>query len=78
MIDTTRPEGQLIFGVFASFSEFKRELVRKRTRAGMAAAKRRGKRFVCPAWLDPDELDVIASTEAVEFWSRGRRAEPHA
>src|SRR4051812_48121492 len=35
-IDTTRPEGRLIFGVFAAFSEFVRELIRERTR------KRRG------------------------------------
>lgn len=41
-IDTTRPEGRLIFGVFAAFSEFERELTRERTRAGMQAARRRG------------------------------------
>lgn len=41
-IDTTRPEGKLIFAVFAAFAEFERELIRERTRAGMTAAKRRG------------------------------------
>ena len=57
-IDTTRPEGRLIFGVFAAFSEFERELIRERTRAGMAAARRRGKRLGRPALLDPDKLDL--------------------
>ena len=42
-IDTTRPEGRLISGVFAAFSEFERELIRERTKAGMQAARRRGK-----------------------------------
>jgi len=43
-IDTTRPEGRLIFGVFAAFAEFERELIRERTKAGIRAARRRGKR----------------------------------
>lgn len=41
-VDTTRPEGKLIFAVFAAFAEFERELIRERTRAGMTAARRRG------------------------------------
>ena len=41
-IDTTRPEGKLIFAVFAAFAEFERELNRERTSAGMKAARRRG------------------------------------
>jgi len=41
-VDTTRPEGKLIFAVFAAFAEFERELIRERTRAGMKAARRRG------------------------------------
>ena len=41
-IDTTRPEGRLIFGVFGAFSEFERELNRERTKAGLDAAQRRG------------------------------------
>lgn len=54
-IDTTRPEGRLIFGVVAAFSEFERE----RTRAYMAAAGRRGKRLGRPARLDPDKLVLV-------------------
>ena len=34
-IDTTRPEGKLIFAVFAAFAEFERELIWERTSAGM-------------------------------------------
>ena len=57
-IDTTRPEGRLIFGVFAAFSEFERELIRERTKAGMQAARRRGKHVGRPVILTPEKLDL--------------------
>ena len=57
-IDTTRPEGRLIFGVFAAFSEFERELIRERTKAGMAAARRRGEHVGRPVILTPEKLDL--------------------
>jgi DNA invertase Pin-like site-specific DNA recombinase len=57
-IDTTRPEGRLIFGVFAAFAEFERELIRERTRAGMNAARRRGKRIGRPRALSPEQVDM--------------------
>lgn len=55
-IDTTRPEGKLIFAVFAAFAEFERELIRERTRAGMKAAKRRGKAVGRPPKLTGERL----------------------
>ncbi len=55
-IDTTRPEGRLIFGVFASIAEFERELIRERTKAGMAAAKRRGVQVGRPRKLTPHQV----------------------
>ena len=42
MIDTTRPEGRMMFGLFAVLAEFERELIRERTKAGMRAARLRG------------------------------------
>lgn len=41
-IDTTKPDGRMMFGILATLAEFERELIRERTRAGMAAARRRG------------------------------------
>lgn len=43
-IDTTTPAGQFIFAVFAALSEFDRELIRERTRAGLQAARARGRK----------------------------------
>jgi DNA invertase Pin-like site-specific DNA recombinase len=56
-IDTTRPEGRFILGVFAALAEFERELIRERTKAGMAAAKRRGRHVGRPRKLTPHKLD---------------------
>ena len=47
-LDTTAPSGRLIFHVMGAVAEFERDLIRERTKAGMAAAKRRGKRIGRP------------------------------
>jgi len=47
-IDTSTPSGRLLFHVLGSIAEFERDLIRERTRAGMAAAKRRGVRIGRP------------------------------
>jgi Site-specific recombinases, DNA invertase Pin homologs len=43
-IDTTSPAGRLFFHMAGAFAEFERSLIVERTRAGMAAARARGKR----------------------------------
>src|SRR5256714_13562674 len=42
-IDTTTSNGRLIFNIFASLAEFERDLIRERTKAGLAAARARGR-----------------------------------
>lgn len=42
-IDTTTPAGELIFHVFGALSQFERSLIAERTRAGLQAAKARGR-----------------------------------
>ena len=42
-IDTTSASGKLVFGIFAALAEFERELIVERTKAGMAAARARGR-----------------------------------
>jgi len=43
-IDTTTPGGRLIFHVFGALGQFERDLIRDRTKAGLAAAAARGRK----------------------------------
>ena len=43
-IDTTSAGGKLVFHIFAALSEFERSLIQERTRAGLAAARARGRK----------------------------------
>ena len=42
-IDTTSPQGRLIFNLFATLAEFERDLLIERTHAGLKAARTRGR-----------------------------------
>jgi DNA invertase Pin-like site-specific DNA recombinase len=55
-IDTTTPNGRLMFGVFVALAEFERELIVERTRAGLAAARARGRHGGPPYKMTPDKL----------------------
>ncbi|SFJ90388.1 recombinase family protein [Jannaschia pohangensis] len=57
-LDTTTPGGRLIFQVFAAIAEFERETIRERTRAGLAAARVRGRVGGRPRALGPEDLDM--------------------
>lgn len=42
-IDTTTPTGKLTFHLFAALAEFERDIIRQRTKAGLEAARARGR-----------------------------------
>ena len=54
-IDTGTPAGRLLFNVLGTIGEFEGDLIRERTRAGLVAARRRGKRLGRPTKLDRRE-----------------------
>ena len=47
-IDTTTPQGELIFNIMASLAQFESTLISQRVKAGMARAKAQGKRISRP------------------------------
>jgi DNA invertase Pin-like site-specific DNA recombinase len=48
-LDLTTPAGRAMAGLLAIFAEFEREILRERTRAGLAEARKNGKRLGRPA-----------------------------
>ena len=43
-IDTTTASGELVFNIFSSLAQFERKLIQERTKAGLNAARARGKK----------------------------------
>ncbi|MGH2715856.1 MAG: recombinase family protein [Thermoleophilaceae bacterium] len=57
-IDTTTPGGKLVFHIFAALAEFERDLIRERTRAGLEAARARGRNGGRPSVMTAEKLRV--------------------
>ena len=55
-IDTTTSGGKLIFHIFSALAEFERDLIQERTRAGLKAARARGRMGGRPPLLKPDQV----------------------
>jgi DNA invertase Pin-like site-specific DNA recombinase len=65
-VDTTLPAGRLTFMVLGAVAEFEREMLRERVRAGMAQAKRAGKRVGRPArrQFRPSDIERMRALRA--------------
>jgi len=68
-VDTSTPNGRLVFGIFASIAEFERELIRDRVRSGLAAAKAKGKRIGRPK-VAVDALRVALLRHQGRSWAQ--------
>jgi DNA invertase Pin-like site-specific DNA recombinase len=53
-IDTTTPQGKFTFHLFAALAEFERDIIRERTKAGLAAARARGRKGGRPKGLSKE------------------------
>jgi DNA invertase Pin-like site-specific DNA recombinase len=73
-IDTGTPGGMLIFHVFGAIAEFERGIIRERTKAGVAAAKARGRNGGRPAKLDVEKtqhaMTMLAAGTSVSSVAR--------
>ncbi len=77
-IDTTNAGGKLVFHIFAALSEFERSLIQERTKAGLAAARARGRKGGRPRALSKDQVKkarailndpMISKTEVAKHFS---------
>jgi DNA invertase Pin-like site-specific DNA recombinase len=66
-IDTTTSGGKLIFHVFAALTEFERDIIRERTKAGLDAARARGKKGGRPRKLDAKKAINAQPLEKVKL-----------
>lgn len=64
-MDTTSPQGRLITNIFASIAEFERELIAERTKAGLDAARARGRHGGRPEGLSKEAENKAAAAEAL-------------
>src|SRR5919198_4150414 len=58
-MDTTTPQGAFLFSVFGALAQYERALTQERIRAGLAAARRRGKRGGRPRAISSEQLEAI-------------------
>jgi predicted site-specific integrase-resolvase len=56
-LDTTTAQGRLVYHMFGALAEFERSLIRERTQAGLAAARRAGRTGGRPPKLTEDDLE---------------------
>ena len=57
-IDTTTANGKLVLGIFSALAEVETELIRERTRAGLAAPRARGRLGGRPRKMTPEVLKM--------------------
>lgn len=62
-INTTTATGRFTFNIFASLTEFERDFIREWTKAGLAAARARGRMGGRPAGLTPEKLQLALTAK---------------
>jgi DNA invertase Pin-like site-specific DNA recombinase len=67
-VDTSTPNGRLVFGIFPSIAEFERELIRDRVKSGIAAARSKGMKVGRPR-VSVDAARVAALRNSGASWS---------
>ena len=66
--DTTTPTGRAMFGMLAVFAEFERDIIQQRTKAGLEAARKRGRIGGRPA------IDTDTKRRIVKLFESGESA----
>ena len=66
--DTTTPTGRAMFGMLAVFAEFERDIIQQRTKAGLEAARKRGRLGGRPA------IDTDTKRRIIKLFESGESA----
>lgn len=74
LIDTTTPQGRMIFHVFAMIAQFDRDLIAERTMAGLEAARARGSTFGRKRLLSPSQIDQARAWLAAKQMTQAQAA----
>lgn len=64
--DTTTPTGKAMFGMLAVFAEFERDIIQQRTKAGLDAARKKGRVGGRPAIEDKVKRQIVTLFNAGE------------
>jgi DNA invertase Pin-like site-specific DNA recombinase len=60
-MDTTTPQGEFLFRVFGALAQFERSLTQEQVRAGLAAARLRGRRGGRPVAIDAEKMAAVVA-----------------
>jgi len=58
-MDTTTPHGEFLFSVFAALAQYERSLTKERIKAGLVAAKKRGKIGGRPRVISNEQMQLV-------------------
>ena len=64
-IDTTSSQGRFVFNIFASLAELERDIIRERTKAGLSAARSRGRIGGRPKGLSKEAENKALAAESL-------------
>jgi DNA invertase Pin-like site-specific DNA recombinase len=65
-IDTTTSGGKLVFHIFGALAEFEREIIKERTRAGLEAARARGRLGGRQYKLTEKQIEIVQQLYAAK------------
>ena len=58
-MDTATPHGELLFHIFGALAQYERALTQERVRAGLEAARRRGRRGGRPVAIPVEKMEAV-------------------
>lgn len=60
-MDTITPHGELLFSLFGALAQYERSLTQERVIAGLAAARRRGRKDGCPTSISSEQIEQMTA-----------------